>query len=236
MQKLKAKLGLLSIGLLLVISYGCSDGGSPTGGGGGGGDGGGNQAPVLATIGSRTAAVGLSLAFTVSATDADGPAPTLTTSSLPQGASFTDNNNGTGSFSWTPTVGQIGVSAITFIASDTSKADSEVVNITVALAVSYGSDVRPILVASCAIMACHGSAPIQSGLNMGTATWTQIRAASGNIGGTIVVAGNALSSTLYTKTTLSRPFGSQMPFGETALSSAQQIAIRDWINQGALNN
>ncbi|MCH7690379.1 MAG: putative Ig domain-containing protein [candidate division Zixibacteria bacterium] len=234
MQKLKAKLGLLSIGLLLVISYGCSDGGSPTGGGGGGG--GGNQAPVLATIGSRTAAVGLSLAFTVTATDADGPAPTLTTSTLPSGASFTDNNNGTGSFSWTPTVGQIGVSAITFIASDTSKADSEVVNITVAQPVSYGTAVRPILQASCAITACHGSAPIQGGLNMGTATWTQIRAASGNVGGTIVVAGNASSSSLYFKTTANFQFGARMPFGGGTLSSAQQIAIRDWINQGALNN
>ncbi len=234
MQKLKAKLGLLSIGLLLVISYGCSDGGSPTGGGGGGG--GGNQAPVLAAIGSRTAAVGLSLAFTVSATDADGPAPTLTTSTLPNGASFTDNNNGTGSFSWTATVGQIGVSAITFIASDTSKADSEVVNITVAQPVSYGTAVRPILVASCAVVNCHGSGTIQSGLNMGTASWTQIRAASGNVGGLVVRPGNASISNLYLKTTLNWPFGSRMPLTGGFLSTSQQNAIRDWINQGALNN
>ena len=147
MQNLKRIRGLLSIGLLLVISAGCSDSGSPTDGGGNGG-----------------------------------------------------GNGGT---------------------TDT---------------VSFANDVRPILVASCAISACHGSAPIQGGLNMGSATWAQIRAASGNIGGTIVVAGNASSSTLYTKTTSSRPFGSQMPFGEAALSSAQQIAIRDWINQGALDN
>lgn len=235
MQKLKAKLGLLSIGLLLVISCGCSDGGSPTDGGNGGGNGG-NQAPVLAAIGSRTAAVGLSLAFTVTATDADGPAPTLTTSTLPSGASFTDIGDGTGNFSWIPTVGQIGVETITFIASDTSKADSEVVNITVALAVSYGSDVRPILVASCAVINCHGSGTIQSALNMGTATWTQIRAASGNVGGLVVRPGNASISNLYLKTTSPPPFGSQMPFGEAPLSSAQQIAIRDWIDQGALDN
>ncbi len=232
MQKLTIIMGLLSFGLLLVISYGCSDSGSPTDGGGGGG----NQAPVLAAIGSRSAAVGINLAFNVTATDADGPAPTLTTSTLPTGASFTDNNNGTGSFSWTPTVGQIGVATITFYAFDTAATDSEVVNITVALAVSYGTAVRPILVSSCAISACHGSAPIQGGLNMGTATWAQIRAASGNIGGTIVVAGNASLSTLYTKTTSSPPFNAQMPFGGGALSSAQQIAIRDWINQGALDN
>ena len=146
MQKLNLKFGLLTIGLLLVISYGCSDSGTPTGGDGGGGNGG---------------------------------------------------------------------------TTDT---------------VSFASDVRPILQSSCAISACHGSAPIQGGLNMGTATWTQIRAASGNIGGLIVRPGNASSSTLYTKTTSSPPFNARMPFGGGALSSAQQLAIRDWINQGALDN
>ncbi len=147
MQNLKRIMGLLSIGLLLVISSGCSDSGSPTDGGGNGG-----------------------------------------------------GNGGT---------------------TDT---------------VSFANDIRPILVASCAISACHGSAPIQGGLNMGTATWTQIRAASGNIGGLIVRPGNASSSTLYTKTTSSPPFNARMPFGGGALSSAQQLAIRDWINQGALDN
>ena len=233
MQKLKAKLGLLSIGLLLVMSYGCSDSGdSPTGGGGGGG---GNQAPVLAAIGSRTAAIGFNLAFTVTATDADGPAPTLTTSTLPNGASFTDNNNGSGSFSWTPASNQVGVATITFYASDTAATDSEVVNITVALAVSYGTDVRPILVASCAISACHGSAPIQGGLNMGTATWSQVRNANGN-NGPIIIVGNASSSNLYLKTTLNPPFLARMPLTGGFLSTAQQNAIRDWIDQGALNN
>ncbi len=147
MQKLKAKLGLLSLGLLLVMSYGCSDSGSPTDGGGNGGGNGG------------------------------------TTDTL-----------------------------------------------------SFASDVRPILVASCAIAACHGSAPIQSGLNMGTATWTQIRAASGNVGGLVVVAGNASSSNLYLKTTTNPPFNARMPLTGGFLSTTQQNLIRDWINQGALNN
>ena len=140
-------MGLLSIGLLLVMSYGCSDGGgSPTDGGNGG------------------------------------------------------NGGGT---------------------TDT---------------VSFANDVMPILVENCAIAACHGSAPIQSGLNMGTATWSQIRAASGSVRGAIVVAGNATSSPLYYKTTSNFQFGERMPFRRTVLSSAQQIAIRDWINQGALDN
>ncbi len=147
MQNLRIILGLLSFGLLLVISYGCSDSGSPTDGGGNGG-----------------------------------------------------GNGGT---------------------TDT---------------VSFASDVRPILVARCAISACHGSAPIQGGLNMGTATWSQIRAASGSVRGAIVLAGNATSSSLYYKTTSNFQFNARMPFGLPTLSSAQQIAIRDWINQGALDN
>ena len=146
MQKLNLKFGLLTIGLLLVISYGCSDSGTPTGGDGGGGNGG---------------------------------------------------------------------------TTDT---------------VSFASDVRPILQSSCAISACHGSAPIQSGLNMGTATWTQIRAASGNVGGLVVVAGNASSSNLYLKTTTNPPFNARMPLTGGFLSTTQQNLIRDWINQGALDN
>ena len=234
MLKLNAKFGLLTIGLLLVISYGCSDSGSPTDPGGGGG-GGGNQAPVLATIGSRAAAVGLNLAFNVTATDADGPAPTLTAINLPTGASFTDNNNGTGSFSWTPTGGQIGVATITFIAADTSKADSEVVNITVAAIASYGSDVRPILVASCAISACHGTGFTSGGYSMGTAAWSQVRNAIGNHGA-IIIAGNASASNLYLKTTTNPPFLARMPLTGGFLSTTQQNLIRDWINQGALDN
>ncbi len=233
MQKIKRNGGVFALGILLAISYGCSDSGdSPTDPGTGG-----NQAPVLAPIGNRTAAVGISLNFTVTATDADGPAPTLTTSTLPTGAAFTDSSNGSGSFGWTPDSNQVGVATITFYASDTSKVDSEVVNITVSQAVSYASDVRPTLVSSCAIVNCHGSGTIQSGLNMGTATWIQITNATGNItGGLVVIAGDASSSNLYLKTTFPPPFGAQMPLGGVPLSSAQQIAIRDWINQGALNN
>ena len=63
--------------------------------------GGGNQAPTLDPIGDKTVAEGDSLAFSVTASDPDGPAPiVLTASPLPPGASFTDNGDGTGDFSW----------------------------------------------------------------------------------------------------------------------------------------
>ena len=141
MQKLKGILGLLSIGLLLAISYGCSDfGETPTGPGG-------------------------------------------------------DN-------------------------SDT---------------VSFANDVRPILVSSCALINCHGSGIIQSGLNMGSASWIEIRFDSG-WNGPIIVAGDASLSNLYTKTTSNPPFLNQMPFLLAPLSTQAQEAIRDWIDQGALDN
>jgi hypothetical protein len=67
-----------------------------------------NQAPTLAAIGNKTAAVGSTLAFTASGADSDLPAQTLTyslTGSFPAGATI---NPTTGAFSWTPTAAQAG--------------------------------------------------------------------------------------------------------------------------------
>ncbi|MGH8015390.1 MAG: putative Ig domain-containing protein, partial [Candidatus Zixiibacteriota bacterium] len=91
----------------------------------------GNQIPVLATIGPRGTTEGVNLTFGVSATDADGTTPTLTTSTRPSGANFTDNGNGTGTFNWTPNFTQSGTYFITFYASDGSSSDSEIVTISI---------------------------------------------------------------------------------------------------------
>ncbi len=91
----------------------------------------GNQAPVLDPIGDQSTTEDVLLSIGVSASDADGTIPSLTTSALPTGASFTDNGDGTGSFSWTPTFTQSGTYDVTFYASDGSATDSEVVTITV---------------------------------------------------------------------------------------------------------
>ncbi|MCH7948677.1 MAG: tandem-95 repeat protein, partial [candidate division Zixibacteria bacterium] len=91
----------------------------------------GNQLPVLTTIGAQSTTENVLLSFGVSATDIEST-PTLTTSTLPTGAVFTDNGNGTGSFDWTPTFLQSGSYNVTFYATDDSSAvDSEVVTITV---------------------------------------------------------------------------------------------------------
>ncbi|MCH7947634.1 MAG: tandem-95 repeat protein, partial [candidate division Zixibacteria bacterium] len=91
----------------------------------------GNQVPVLDPIGAQIVDEGINLSFGVSANDADGTIPTLTTSTLPTGATFVDNANGTGSFDWTPDFTQSGAYNVTFYASDGIATDSEVVSITV---------------------------------------------------------------------------------------------------------
>jgi hypothetical protein len=91
-----------------------------------------NQPPTLDPIGAQNVDEGQSLAFGVSASDPEGAHPTLTTSSLPPNASFSDIGNGTGNFSFSPDFSQSGVHNVTFYATDDSAAvDSEVVPITV---------------------------------------------------------------------------------------------------------
>ncbi len=100
---------------------------SPAGGGSGGG-GGSNSAPVLSAIGSKSILEGASSSFTLSATDADGDSLSYSATNLPNGAGF---NSGSGSFSWTPGFDQAGSYDVTFVVSDGSASDSEVVTITV---------------------------------------------------------------------------------------------------------
>ncbi len=88
-------------------------------------------APVLAAIGAKSANEGQVLSFGISATDGNADPITLTAENVPVGANFTDNGNGTGSFSWTPSYLQATTYNVLFIASDGPTADSEDVQITV---------------------------------------------------------------------------------------------------------
>ncbi|MEW5993653.1 MAG: Ig-like domain-containing protein [Candidatus Zixiibacteriota bacterium] len=91
----------------------------------------GNQLPVLDSIGPQSTNENVQLTFTVAAGDGES-IPALTTSSLPAGALFTDNGDGTGTFDWTPDFTQSGSYPVTFYATDDSSAvDSEVVTIDV---------------------------------------------------------------------------------------------------------
>ena len=91
----------------------------------------GNQAPVLASIGPKTATEDVTLVFGVSASDPDETTPSLTAEDVPANANFTDNGDGTGSFTFTPGFTQAGIYNVRFIVSDGALADSEIVEITV---------------------------------------------------------------------------------------------------------
>ena len=94
-----------------------------------------NQSPVFTPIEVPAVTAGNGLAFGVGASDPDpGDTVTLSASGLPAGASFLDNGNGSGEFSWTPASGAADDSpySVTFRATDSAGAsDSETVQITV---------------------------------------------------------------------------------------------------------
>ena len=75
--------------------------------------------PVLSVPGAQTVAELQTLAFTVTATDPEGQLCVLSASNLPGGALFTDNQNNTGSFSWTPDASSAGSYVAYFTADDT---------------------------------------------------------------------------------------------------------------------
>jgi hypothetical protein len=80
--------------------------------------GGENTPPVVDAPDTRTVDEGQLLTFTVSATDADADTVGLTASNLPNGATFTDNGNSTGTFTWTPGDEQSGTYTVTFTGDD----------------------------------------------------------------------------------------------------------------------
>ncbi|MDQ6998503.1 MAG: hypothetical protein Q9M17_07300, partial [Mariprofundus sp.] len=80
-----------------------------------------NNAPVLTPIGAQTAIVGQPLMLNLSASDVDGNTVTLSSSSLPQNATFsqTPGSSAVGTFTFTPSVAQGGqLLPMTFTATD----------------------------------------------------------------------------------------------------------------------
>jgi len=90
-----------------------------------------NQPPEFDQINDTTITEKDFLALAVSASDPDGPAPSLATDGMPANSSFVDNGDGTGTFNFQPDYDQAGVYNVTFIASDGALADTEIVEITV---------------------------------------------------------------------------------------------------------
>ncbi|MFA5862709.1 MAG: putative Ig domain-containing protein [Candidatus Thermoplasmatota archaeon] len=90
------------------------------------------RAPVLTPIGNKAAFEGAATSVSVSATDPEGDAITLLTSTLPEAASFVDHGDGTGVFSWTPGAHARGDYSVTFRATDGIAEAVEAVTIRVA--------------------------------------------------------------------------------------------------------
>ncbi|MGB7062527.1 MAG: Ig-like domain-containing protein [Candidatus Zixiibacteriota bacterium] len=91
----------------------------------------GNHVPELDSIGPQTVVEGNTLEFRIHASDTDSDPLILDTLNVPANAVFVDSGNGAGSFVFTPNFAQSGTFYVTFMASDGSAADSEVVEITV---------------------------------------------------------------------------------------------------------
>ncbi|NNE10369.1 MAG: tandem-95 repeat protein, partial [Gemmatimonadetes bacterium] len=90
-----------------------------------------NRPPALAVIDSQWVDEGDTLLFGANATDPDGDSLVLAAVNLPANATFTDSTNGAGSTTFLPDFTQAGVYGVTYIAADTSFADSQIVWITV---------------------------------------------------------------------------------------------------------
>ena len=77
-----------------------------------------NHAPTLSAPLTETVAEGVHLSFTVTATDQDGDHVALSANGTPSGATFSDQANNTGIFSWTPGSTQSGDYNVAFSGND----------------------------------------------------------------------------------------------------------------------
>lgn len=100
-----------------------------------------NSAPVIETIADATLVSDQPFTFTVEASDADNEAITLGLGPLPGGATFTDHGNGTGTFTWTPGVAQVGTYTLEANATDGTDTSTEDFTLTV----QRGPDNPPVL-------------------------------------------------------------------------------------------
>ena len=88
-----------------------------------------NPPPTVESIPDKTVLVGQTVTFQVKANDSQGETLTLSAAGLPDGATFKDNGDGTGTFTWRTGITQKGDFSITFIASDGTGQGSTTVNI-----------------------------------------------------------------------------------------------------------
>ena len=98
------------------------------------------QPPVIQFIPLRVTNETQALGFLVTASDLDSEQVSLIFEELPSGAQFSDNGNGTGTFRWTPSIGQAGRYNLRLIASDGTLQTSSPITIQVNTALDTDGD------------------------------------------------------------------------------------------------
>ncbi len=98
--------------------------------------------------------------------------------------------------------------------------------------VKFATDVQPIFNNQC--VSCHGNSG-NLNLESGNSYNNLVGVNASGYSGKRVVAGDAEHSILYKKIDGSGQYGSNMPLGSN-LSAAQINTIKQWIDEGALNN
>lgn len=94
-----------------------------------------NRPPALAPIGNKAANTNQLLTFDISGSDPDGDNVTCSVTGNPAGSTFTDNANGTGTFSWMPGDADVGSHTMTFTAAD---AGNPMLSVTETITVAVG--------------------------------------------------------------------------------------------------
>ncbi len=103
-----------------------------------------NPPPVIEPVTDHRITDGMNLQIPIIANDSDNTVPALSAEPTVANATFTDNGDGTGLFDFTPDATQAGQDfALSFIASDGEKADTEAVLITVVAYLPAILDVIP---------------------------------------------------------------------------------------------
>ena len=93
---------------------------------------------------------------------------------------------------------------------------------------SFRNDVKPIF-SKYGCASCHGGS---GGLQLGTVA----QLLEGGIHGPAAIPGKADSSLIIRKISSNPPFGDRMPKGGAKVADADAQVLRDWINEGAIDN
>ena len=102
---------------------------------------------------------------------------------------------------------------------------------------SFQADVQPILSSpTCVSSSCHSAATRQGGLSLEGVEAADLVGVSADSGLELVIPFDAETSYLVRKLEGRAIQGSRMPLGRGSLPGSQIGTIRNWIDQGALDN